>query len=143
MKHLDGILNVVDHEFGNIEANGKFRSKDEIDLVYKLVDIAKDVYCIWKYEDEMDGGYSESDYRSGRSYDDGYSEARGRGRGANRYADGRYAPTSRNGRMSYRRGYSREDGKEEYLENLREMMHDAPDENTKMSIQRMIDQIER
>lgn len=148
MKHLDGLLNAVDNEFGAIEANGKFRNRDEIEYVYKLVDIAKDVYCIWQYEDEMDNGYSENyGGMAYRSYDDGYSNARGRGRGR----DGRY--TSRNdgyrdgsyrgrGGNSYRRGYSRDDGKEEYLQNLREMMNDAPDENTRQSIQRMITQME-
>lgn len=141
MKHLDGLLNAVDNEFGAIEANGKFRSKDEIDYVYKLVDIAKDVYCIWQYEDEMDDGYSENyggmAYRG--SYENGYSNARGRGMMGNR--DGRY--TSRNYRSSYRRGYSRDDGKEEYLQNLRDMMNNAPDENTRQSIQRMIQQMEQ
>ena len=148
MKHLDGILNVVDNEFGAIEANGKFRSRDEIDYVYKLVDIAKDVYCIWQYEDDMDGGYSENsmNYR-GRSYEDGYSNARGRGRGGGgggrsrrSYEGGRSNEGSY--RSSYRRGYSRDDGKEEYIENLREMMQDAPDEQTRQSIQRMIQQME-
>ena len=75
-------------------------------------------------------------YRGGmmnRSY------ARGRGRNARRYADGRYAPTSRE---SYRR-YSRDDGKQDYIESLREMMEDAPDDQTRQSIQRMITQMEQ
>jgi hypothetical protein len=160
MKHLDGILKLVDTEFGAIEENGKFRSREEIDSVYKLMDIAKDIYCVWKYEDEMENGYSENygygydggmsnnSYR-GRSYDGGYSNARGRGSGAKRYANGQYAPYSRDGGMSNRgmsyrgRGYSMDDGKEEYLENLREMMQSAPDENTRQSIQRMIQQMEQ
>lgn len=137
MNHLEGILRLIDSEFGAIENNGKFRSKDEVEYVYKLIDIAKDVYCIWDYEEQMEDGMSYG----GRSYDDGYSE-----RGRTRYADGRYAPHSRNDRMhdrnSYRRsGYSRDDGKEEYLENLRDLMHNAPDENTRQSIQRMINQM--
>ena len=37
--------------------------------------------------------------------------------------------------------YSRDDGKQEYIENLREMMEDAPDEATRQSIQRMIQQM--
>ena len=150
MKHLDGILNVVDSEFGAIESNGKFRSRDEIDYVYKLVDIAKDIYCIWQYEDDMDGGYSENSMNSyrGRSYEDGYSNARGRGRGGGgggrsrrSYEGGRSNEGSY--RTSYRRGYSRDDGKEEYMENLRELMQDAPDEQTRQSIQRMIQQMEQ
>ena len=117
MKHLDGILNAVDVEFGAIEANGRFRSREEVENVYKLVDIAKDIYEIWKCEDEMDSGYSERGSRG---------------------MDGRY---SNNYRTSYRRGYSRDDGKAEYIANLREMMETAPDENTRQSIQRMINQM--
>lgn len=133
MEHLEGILKLVDSEFGAIESNGKFRSREEIDSVYKLMDIAKDVYCIWKYEDGEDD-YSEN-YSYGRSYpsrgmvyDGGRSYARGRGRNARRDGMGRY---------------SRDDGKQEYIENLREMMQDAPDENTRQSIQRMIHQMEQ
>lgn len=66
----------------------------------------------------------------------GNSYARARRRDSmGRYSrEGNY----RDGR-SYR-GYSH-GSKEEYIENLREMMDNAPDENTRMSIQRMIDQM--
>lgn len=147
MKNLDGILKLADAELGAITANGKFRSREEIHSAYELIDIAKDIYCIWNYEDESDmrgeaydGGMSyERDGRSyrGESYErDGYSGARGRN--AKRDSMGRY---SRDGsyRGSYR-GYSR-DGKEEYKEYLREMMEDAPDEATRQNMQRMIDQL--
>ena len=43
MEHLNGILKLVDNEFGAIEQNGKFRSREEIESVYKLIDIAKDI----------------------------------------------------------------------------------------------------
>lgn len=47
-------------------------------------------------------------------------------------------------RGSYRGyGYSRADGKEEYIENLRDMMQNAPDDQTRQSIQRMIQQMEQ
>ena len=157
MEHIDKIVKLAENEFKAITDNGKFRSREEIDSVYKLMDIVKDAHCIWQYEDEeseyseegrsYDGSYARGgrDYRGGRyayeSYDDGMSRARGRGRNARRYADGRYAPTySREGRGSYDRGYSR-DGKEEYIEHLREMADDAPDEQTRQSIHRMIEQM--
>ena len=143
MEHLNGLIKLVDSEFEAIEKNGKFRSREEIDSVYKLVDIAKDIYCIWEYEDKMEDGYSEAPYDSrsyrGRSYDDGMSYARGRG--AKRDSMGKYA--SRDGGRSYRGGnYSYGDGKQEYIEELRELMNNAPDDNTRQSIQRMISQIE-
>ena len=144
MNSIEGILKLAENEFNAIVSNGKFRSREEIDSVYKLMDIVKDGHCIWKYEEEEESGYSEGygPYRG--SYDDGMSEARGRGRGANRYADGRYAPSSRRGSYGGRGiGYSRGDAKHEYIENLREMMEDAPDEETRKSIQRMISQMEQ
>lgn len=149
MEHLDGILKLADKELEAIINNGKFRSRDEIDSVYKLVDIAKDVHCIWQYEDDeseysedgrsYDGSYARGG-RGGRSdrgsYDDGMSYARGR-RNARRDSMGRY---SRERGGSY--GYSR-DGKEEYVEQLRDMMENAPDPETRQSIQRMITQMEQ
>ena len=165
MENLDKLLEMTDAEFGAIAKNGKFKSREEIDSVYKLMDIAKDVYCIWQYEDDMEGGedemsyarggsYARGDRRGGRrnkrggrsyrgsydgSYDDGMmdgmggSYARGRGRNAKRDSMGRYSRES---------GYSRADGKQEYIENLRDMMMDAPDEQTRQSIQRMISEME-
>ena len=157
MEHLEGILKLVDNELDAINKNGKFRSREEIDSVYKLIDIAKDVYCIWEYEDGMDESSemayaNENSYaRGGRgsrannrgSYDGSYeggSYARGRGRGARRDSMGRYA---REG--SYRGSYARysRDGKQEFVENLRDMMEDAPDDQTRQSIQRMIQQMEQ
>lgn len=165
MENLDKLLEMTDAEFGAIAKNGKFKSREEIDSVYKLMDIAKDIYCVWQYEDEMEGGEDEMPYdrggsyarggnrggrrdmRGGRSYrgsydgsyDDGMmdgmggSYARGRGRNAKRDSMGRY---SREG------GYSRADGKQEYIEHMRDMMMDAPDEQTRQSIQRMISEME-
>ena len=155
MEHLEGIVKLAGNELKAIVDNGKFRSREEIDSVYKLMDIVKDAHCIWQYEDEeseyseegrsYDGSYARGGrgYRNGRyayeSYDDGMSYARGRGRNARRDSMGRY---SREGsyRGSYERGYSR-DGKEEYKQQLMEMMETAPDEQTRQSIKRMIDQM--
>ena len=150
MNYLDGMIKLVEKELAAIDGNGKFRTREEIDSVYKLVDIAKDIYCIWNYESEMEDMSEEGEsYRGGRSnrgsynsnrgsYEDGMSSARGRGRNARRDSMGRY---SREGSYRSYRGYSR-DGKEEYIEELREMMESAPDEQTRQSIQRMLQQME-
>lgn len=128
MKHLDDILKLAENELEAIVKNGKFRSREEIDSVYKLIDIAKDSYEIWCMEDDMDSGDDYSrDY--GRSRYDGHSYAR------KRDSMGRYS-RDYDGRSM--RGYSR-DGKDEYKENLRRMMEDAPDEATRQSIKRMLD----
>ena len=124
MKHLDGILKLVETEFEAISKNGKFRSREEIEYVYKLIDIAKDIYCIWKYEEEMGDDYSES-YDDRRYRNNGYNEGS--------YARGRRREMTRRNRYSM-------DG--DYIEELRELMDKAPDENTRQSIQRMIQQME-
>ena len=143
MKHLEKLLELSDAEFGAIAANGKFKSREEIDSVYKLMDIVKDVYCVWSYEDEMDGeSYDDgTSYRerSMRGYDDGMSYARGR-RYAKRDSMGRYSRDGRYRGNSYERGYSR-DGKDEYREQLMDMLDSAPDEATRQSIQRTIDNL--
>lgn len=79
-----------------------------------------------------DGQYSEARGGYSRSYRDGYSReygARGRGRNARRDSMGRYADG----------GYSNEN----MADQLRDMMDDAPDENTRKEFQRFIDKIER
>ena len=126
------VVEISEKEIKSIADNGKYRSREEIDSVYKLMDIIKDFYCL----DDMDSGYSGDDMSrySRRSYEGSY----GRGRGAKRYADGRYAPHSNNYSRENSYRYSRE-GKE-FVDQLHELMDSAPDEKTRQSIQRMIQQ---
>ena len=137
MKYIESILDLCDKEFEAISKNGKFRSREEIDSAYKLMDIVKDGMCIMDmeegYDSEMSMNYGSYRGRSYRGEDDrSYANRR-------RDSMGRYTSREdyRGGRSM--RGYSRDDGKEEYIENLHEMMENAPDEQTRMSIQRMID----
>lgn len=154
MEHLDGLLKIAEQEIGSIVQNGKFRSREEIHSAYELIDIIKDVFCVWEYEEGEDDDESYADggsYRSmrgrsyrGGSYDgsyDGGSYARGRGRNAKRDSMGRYSREGGSYRGGSYRNYSR-GGKEDYIENLREMMEMAPDDQTRQSIQRMIQQME-
>ena len=132
MENLEGILKLTDNELEAIVKNGKYRSREEVDSVYKLIDIAKDIYCIWEYEgDEMSEDYSRG--YPVRQYDGGHSYARGR----KRDSMGRF---SRDGyyREDRYRGYAR-DGHDEYREHLMQLMDEAPDENARQSIKRMID----
>lgn len=142
MEHFNKLMSLVENEIEAINRNGKFKSREEIDSVYKLVDIAKDIECMNRWEEEMDGeSYDDgmSYERGGRPYRyDGGSYARGR-RNARRDERGRYSRESYRG-GSYERGYSR-DGKEEYKEQLIDMMEDAPSEEVRQSIKRMIDNL--
>ena len=149
MEHFDKLMSLVENEIEAINRNGKFKSREEIDSVYKLMDIVKDAYCIMDMEEDGYSEYDGSSYRSGYSRNsyggmyDGNSYARGRGRNARRDSMGRYSRDGSYRGGSYRYdGYSR-DGKEEYIENLRNMMDEAPDDQTRQSIQRMIQQMEQ
>ena len=64
----------------------------------------------------------------------GYSGRYGRGRGSNAKRDsmGRYS----------RGGYSYDDAKDDMMKELRELMNDAPDEQTKKEFQRFISKME-
>jgi len=126
MNELYKVEEIALKELKAVTDNGKFRSREEIDNVYKIMDILKDIRCF-----EDDDGYSEADYdMRGRSYRD--ESYRGRGRNARRDSMGRYASESRR--------YSR-DGKQEFVAQLEAMMDDAPDEQTKRNIQRMVNDL--
>ena len=79
------------------------------------------------------------------SYNDGYSNARGRGRNAKRDSMGRY---SREGGNSYRggysrRGYSRDDGaKEDAMQKLNDLMNETTDNSVRMAIQKAMDEMQ-
>ena len=103
-------------------------SAGALEVVDKLAHAVKNLdKIIEKYEDE---GYSGHYPYMGNygSYRDGSSYARGR----------RNAPRDSMGRYSGERGYSRAGLADE----LRGLMHDAPDERTRQEIQRLADKLE-
>lgn len=71
MEHLDGVLGLIDHEFGEMERNGKFRNRDDVELVYKMMDVVKDAAEYCEKFMEMDDDYSEEGraYRNNRAYE--------------------------------------------------------------------------
>ena len=83
------------------------------------------------------GSYEDSSYDEG-SYD-GSSYARGRGRNARRDSMGRYS------RDSYSREYSREgySNHGEMVDELRELMEKAPDEQTRKEMERLVKKLEQ
>lgn len=109
-------------------AGGKLTAGD-VDYVDKLTHALKSVKASVAMMEDEDEGYSgHYPYMGGYgSYRDG-SYARGR----------RNAPRDSMGRYSGERGYSRAGLADE----LRGMMHDAPDERTRQEIQRLADKLE-
>lgn len=142
-KHYEDILEMANAELKAVAKNDKFKSSDEIKAVGSLVEMVKDIYKIEELCGE-DYGEGDSSFRGGRGSYRGNSYGRYPDMGYGSYDDGTsYARGRRNARRDSMGRYSRADGKEEYIENLRDMMNTAPDEKTRMSIQRMIDEMGR
>ena len=109
-------------------------TSNSLETIDKLAHAAKNVGKIIEMCEEekysMDGGMSNRSYRDGGMsrrysndgyyYDDGMSHRRGRA------ANGRFVSRDAS----------------EMSRKLREMMQDAPDENTRMEIQRLADRME-
>ena len=149
------------------KASGGKVSAGDLEYIHKLTDTIKNIDKIEVLEGS---GYSEesnwmADGRMyGTSYDDGMSYARGRGRNAKRDSMGRYSRDggsydddmsyergssyargrggNRGGMSNRRGGYSRADAKEEMIEKLEDMMHDAETPKEREAIKRCIMQIE-
>lgn len=122
-----GIIEAACKELEQVAKAGKFRSREEVDKVYKLMDVIKDVYDVWeKADNETSDSFYSGDSYSGRgsyrgnSYGRGYSMARGSGR-----------------------SYGRTHDQEEFMETLRDLMDQAPDEQSRQGIQRMLGQLEQ
>ena len=118
-----------------------------LDTVDKLAHAIKNLdKIIWAKEDEeyssrdgmsenypmMDGSYRGRSYNRGMDYRGG-SYARGRGRNARRDSMGRY---------SSERGYSRAD-REDIVDQLRDLVNDAPDDMSRKEIEKLISKMEQ
>lgn len=129
------------------KAGGKLSAGD-VEYIDKLTHSLKSIKAVMAMMEDEDGDEMSQRYsgvyRRGRSYrggsyDDGMmmdgtgrSYARGRGSNARRDSMGRYSS-----RMD---GYSRHG---DVVESLREVMEEAPDDRTRMEIQRLIEKMEQ
>lgn len=114
----------------------KYAGKDKLDagglsVIDTLAHAIKNIDKIIEASEEE--GYSGR--YDGGSYRDGGSYARGRGGNVRRDSMGRYSRRYYNGD-----GYSR--AAEDMAEQLRNLMQDAPDEQTRKDIQRLVTKIE-
>lgn len=113
-------------------AGGKLNGSD-VDYVDKLTHALKSVKATIAMMEDEDGYSNHYPYYMGGAYGDG-----------NMGGNGRSNRSMRGGR-SYRRGYSREGYSRDggMVEELRELMQDAPDDRTRQEFQRFIEKIER
>lgn len=154
------------------EANEKIRnaggklSPSDMDFVDKLTHSIKSIKTTIAMEEATENGGSYGDgsyrmgmgysrdggsYRNGGSYGDGSydsgSYARGRGRNAMRDSMGRYSNRGYSRDDGYSRdGYSREGGYSghgDMVDELKELMADAPDERTRREMAKLIQKMEQ
>ena len=118
-----------------IEAAGGKLSGADVDYIDKLTHTMKSIKSVIMLAENEENG--ESGYYpymgSYRSYDNGMRG--GRSNAHRRDSRGRYSRESR-------RGYSRDEARMDFIEDVRDLMRDAPDEHTRMKFQRFIDEIE-
>lgn len=84
------------------------------------------------------GGGQGGGNQGGQSNRGGGSYARGRGRNARRDSMGRYSREARYSRGGYSRG-----GSDEMVDELRELMQEAPDQQTRQEFQKLIQKLEQ
>lgn len=148
MKNLDTLYELcetVSHELENanekINRAGGELSAGDLEYLDKLTHTMKSLKTTIAMIEAENKGYSGR-YWDGRYYydgetnmdnmmnrDSGNSYARGRGSNAKRDSMGRY---------SSRRGYSRDDAKQEFIEEVEELIEKAPDEQTRKKFERFV-----
>ena len=136
-KAMHELREMLDMELDKITRSGDLTAS-KLDLVDKLTHSIKSIDTIMAMQE-----YSDDDY----SYNDGYSNARGRRGNVKRDSMGRYAREGRG--YSYRdrgysrRDYSREDGaKEDAMQKLQELMNETSDSRVRMAIQKAMDEMQ-
>ena len=133
MHRLYELKDKLIQELEDYSENGKYSKEDveaikymasAVDHICNIVERAEDD----EYSNAMDGGSYARDGRGGRSYYDGrrYTYAQGRGRNARRDSMGRYSRAEDDIKMQ-----------------LQEIMEDAPNEQIRMEIQRLVNRIDK
>lgn len=98
----------------------------DLDIVDKLAHATKNL-------DKIIEAFEEQEYSSR-----GYNDMRSYRNGGRNYNNGGYY--ARGGRRSYRRNYSMDSG---MIDDVRELMMEAPDDRTRQKFQKLIDELEQ
>ncbi|MBQ1364374.1 MAG: hypothetical protein IIY60_01045 [Clostridia bacterium] len=132
----DTIANEIAQANKEIKKAGGDLNSGDIEMIDKLTHSMKSlVTTCAMLEAEDDGGYSERYMMPYYSRDDGYTRRNSYGRDG-RNGSGNYGSYARNESRYSRNGYSRG---VDWNEHLRMMMDEAPDEQTRMDIKRIMD----
>lgn len=138
MHELHELKEKLIKELEDYSQNGKF-SKDDVEAI-KYMASAVDHLCNI-ISDMDDDGYSNRGSMRSRNYGYGYEGGQG---GNNSYARGRGSNARRDsmGRYSSRGGYSRAEGAEGLVEEIRGMMGELPD-HIRQDAQRLVQKLEQ
>ncbi len=136
-KKMRELRDMLCEELWKVTKKGEISTPAELEAIDKLTHSIKSIDTIVAMEeydsDENDTGYSEH----------GSSYARGRGIYAKRDSMGRYSRDGYPRMSSYRYdGYSRDDGKDEMLMHLNDMMNSASDDRIRQMVIGWRNQIE-
>ena len=135
MQTYHDLKDMLCRELDEITRKGELTA-GSLDTVDKLTHSIKSLETIIAMNEAQDGESGYYPYMGGyRSYEDGMRDSRrGRSGARRRDAMGRYSRENR--------GYSRTDSREDMIEDLRELMNEAPDETTKKHYQKFIRELE-
>ena len=143
MDDLYDMKEAVAYEIGEankrIQQAGNKISTTDLDIINKLTHSLKSlttVCAMLEAEEEKDDGYS----MNGQTYREAYRGGSNRGGSYRGYAGENRNRYSRNSYAREGRGYSRTG---DMTEHLRMLMDEAPDENTRMEIRKLMDRFER
>ena len=149
MKDMHKLKEMLYEELYEIGEKGKLSPVD-MDIVYKAASSIRNINKNEMYEEEGHSerrGYSrDGEWMARGEYGDSYeggSSQRGRGM---HYVRGHYSRDGGSyddGGSSYRRGYSRAEGKEEMLQMIDEMMSQAETEKQKEALHRCRTELSR
>lgn len=132
MKALHELRDMLSQEIDEITKKGELTA-GSLDTVDKLTHSLKSIDTIIAMhggDDEYSQrGYSNTDGHMGGGYSGNYP----------RY----YYAKNGNQRRDSRGRYSRDDGREQMIEQLRDMMNDAPDDHMREAIRKCVEQMER
>lgn len=147
MKVLYNLCEKISDELS--EASKKLEKSDKLsagDIEYldKLTHMMKSLKTViameesGEYSNDYSGNYSrryDGSYGDGMSYNDGMNGSYARGRTGNVRRDSM-------GRYSRRGGYSRDDARQDMINELHDLMNDAPDDRTRQKFERFIAEME-
>lgn len=154
MKDMHKLKEMLERELHELSEKGKLSAGD-VDTIYKLASSVKNLCKIEMYSEDGErshrsygGGmsYRGGDWRAEGEYGDSYEDGMSGARRGMHYVRGHYSRDG--GGSSYRgdssrRGYSREEGRDEMMVMLDEMMSQADTEKQRDAIRRCRDELER